>query len=196
MRAASERRPSDRLASCDSDLGPADRSRRYSAVVSTFEPIPLRERPLDRLLIAGFLSFAVTSLFVDRLAALDIDFCAEQRLWGSLCWYGRNLDPLFLSNPQWLRVMSGISAWVFGPLYFVLAWGFWRGVDAVRGLALAWAATISYSMVVHLWMEFFGDHPPPRPGLLLLVYLPYVLLPLLVIWRLRESMPFTRVVDR
>jgi hypothetical protein len=45
-------------------------------------------------------------------------------------------------------------------------------------------------------MEFFGDYPPPRPGLLMLVYLPYVVLPLLVLWRLRESSPFTRVAVR
>jgi hypothetical protein len=160
--------------------------------VSTYEPIPLRARPLDRWLIAGLLMFACTSWFVDRLAALDVDFCAEPRLWGALCWYGRELDPLFLANPQWLRVMSGISAWVFGPLYLLLAWGFARGVDAIRGPAIAWAVAILYSMVVHMWMEIFGDHPPPRLGVLMLVYLPYVLLPMLVLWRLRGPRPFTR----
>lgn len=165
-------------------------------MVSTVEPIPLRERPLDRWLILGFLTFAMTSWFVDRLAALDVDFCGEQRLWGSLCWYGRNLDPLFLANPQWLRVMSGVSAWVFGPLYLLLAWGFWRGIEAVRGPAIAWAVAISYSMVLHLWMEFFGDYPPPRPGLMMMVYLPYLLLPLVVVCRLREPTPFSRISDR
>jgi hypothetical protein len=53
-----------------------------------------------------------------------------------------------------------------------------------------------YSMVVHLWMEFFGEHPPPRPGLLLLVYLPYALVPALIGLRLRGPQPFTRRVDR
>lgn len=162
------------------------------ARVTTLEPIPLRARPVDRWLIAGFLLFASTSWFVDRLAALDVDFCGEQRMWGALCWYGRNLDPLFLANPQWLRVMSGISAWVFGPLYLALAWAFWRGVDAVRGPAVAWAVAILYSVTVHLWMEVFGDQPAPRLGILLMVYLPYVLLPVSVLWRLRTATPFTR----
>jgi hypothetical protein len=158
------------------------------------EPIPLRERPIDRWLIAGFLTFAATSLLVDRLAALDVDFCGEQRMWGALCWYGQNVDPLFLANPQWLRVMSGISAWVFGPLYFALAWGFWRGVEAVRGPAVAWAIAMVYAMIVHLWMEAFGEHPPPSFALLIPVYLPYVVLPLVVLWRLRERSPFTRAM--
>ncbi len=149
--------------------------------MTTVEPIPLRKRPLDRWLIVGFLLFASTSLFVDRLAALDVDFCGEQRMGGALCWYGQHLDPLFLANPQWLRV-----------LYLALAWAFWRGVDAARGPAVAWAVAILYSMVVHLWMEVFGDQPAPRLGILLLVYLPYVMLPLLVLWRLRSPTPFTR----
>jgi hypothetical protein len=153
--------------------------------------LELIDRPRDRWFIVGFVMFACTSVFVDRLAALDVDFCAEQRLWGALCWYGRNLDPLFLANPQWLRVMSGISAWVFGPMYLVLAWAFWRGVDAVRIPAIAWAMAMIYSMVVHLWMELFGDHPPPNPALLLAIYLPYLVLPFAVLGRLRSATPFT-----
>jgi hypothetical protein len=160
--------------------------------VTALEPIPLRERPLDRWLVVGFLLFALTSFGVDRLAALDVDVCAERSLGGSLCWYGQHLDPLYLANPQWLRVMSGLSAWLFGPLYLALAWGFWRGVDAARGPALAWAVAITYSMVVHLWMELFGALPSPRPVLMLLVYLPYLVLPFVVLARLRTSTPFTR----
>lgn len=159
-----------------------------------YEPAPLAERPRDRVLIACFMIFACTSVFVDRLAALDVDFCAEQSMGGALCWYGQHIDPLFLANPQWLRVMSGISAWVFGPLYLLFAWAFWRGVEAARGPALAWAVAILYSLVVHLWMEFFGAHPTPRPAVLLLVYLPYVLVPIAVILRLREAKPFSRML--
>lgn len=159
-----------------------------------YEPAPLAERPRDRYLILCFLVFACTSVFVDRLAALDVDFCAEQRMGGALCWYGQHIDPLFLANPQWLRVMSGISAWVFGPLYLLLAWAFWRGVEAARGPALAWAVAILYSLVVHLWMELFGEHPTPRPVVLLLVYLPYVIVPIAVILRLRSARPFSRML--
>ena len=89
-------------------------------ILVSLEPIPLRERPIDRLLIAGFLIFASTSFFVDRLAALDVDFCGEQRMWGALCWYGRTLDPLFLANPQWLRVMSGELASVLSRALIAL----------------------------------------------------------------------------
>jgi hypothetical protein len=155
--------------------------------------LELRDRPRDRWFVVGFLVFAATSFLVDRLAALDVDFCGEQRMWGALCWYGEHLDPLFLANPQWLRVMSGVSAWVFGPMYLLMAWAFWRGVEAIRLPAIAWAVAILYSMVVHLWMEFFGELPPPNAPLLLVIYLPYVALPCAVLWRLRSGRPFTRV---
>lgn len=159
------------------------------------QPIPLAQRPRDRYLMLCFVAFACTSFMVDRLAALDVDVCGEQSLGGSLCWYGRNLDPLFLANPQWLRVLSGISAWVFGPLYVLFAWAVWRGLDSVVPIARAWAVAMLYSMVVHLYMEYFGDYPPPRPWLLLGVYLPYAVLPVLVLVRLRDDRPFTRMVE-
>jgi hypothetical protein len=164
------------------------------ASVHAYEPTPIGERPRDRYLILCFLLFACTSLFVDRLAALDVDFCGEQRMGGALCWYGQTIDPLFLANPQWLRVMSGISAWVFGPLYLLFAWAFWRGVEAARAPALAWAIAILYSLTLHLYMEFFGEYPPARPIVLLLVYLPYVILPLAVLVRMREPRPFSRML--
>jgi hypothetical protein len=166
----------------------------YVAGVHAYEPTPLGERPRDRYFILCFLLFACTSLFVDRLAAIDADFCGEQRMGGALCWYGQHIDPLFLANPQWLRVMSGVSAWVFGPLYLLLAWAFWRGVETARGPAQAWAIAILYSLVVHLYMEFFGEYPTPRPVVLLLVYLPYVIVPFAVIVRMREARPFSRML--
>ncbi|PRQ06447.1 EXPERA domain-containing protein [Enhygromyxa salina] len=153
------------------------------------EPLPSSQHGRDRWLALALLGFAATSFGVDRLAALDVDFCTEQSMWGALCWYGRNLDPLFLANPQWLRVMSGISAFVFGPAYLVLAWGIWRGVEAARWPTIAWAVALLYSMVVHLWMEFFGDYPPPRPGLLLAIYLPYAVVPILALWRFSRPPP-------
>jgi hypothetical protein len=176
------------------EMFPAARALGYLPDVHAYEPTPLGERPRDRYLILCFLLFACTSLFVDRLAALDVDFCGEQRMAGALCWYGQHIDPLFLANPQWLRVMSGISAWVFGPLYLLLAWAFWRGAEVARGPALAWAIAILHSMVIQLWMEFFGEYPPARPGALLLVYLPYVIVPIVVLARLREDKPFSRML--
>lgn len=151
---------------------------------------PLSQRRGDRWIIAALLLFACTSLFVDRLAALDVDVCAEQRMAGMLCWYGQTIDPLYLDNPQWLRVMSGISAWIFGPVYLLLAWAFWRGVDACRFVAIAWAVAMSYSLIVHIWMEFFGPLPSPMPATMLAVYLPYMLLPVIVIARMRHERPF------
>jgi hypothetical protein len=162
--------------------------------VTGYEPIPLSERPRDRWFIFFFLMFASTSFFVDRLSALGVDFCAEQSLGGSLCWYGRTIDPLFLANPQWLRVISGISAWIFGPTYLLLAWAFWRGAASARGPAVGWAIAILYSLCLHLWMEFFGGHPSPRPIVMMGFYVPYVIVPIAVLVRLRDEKPFSRMI--
>lgn len=157
--------------------------------------IPLAQRPQDRWFIAWFLIFAFTSLTADRWASLDVDICAEQSLGGLLCLYGREVDPLFLSNPQWLRVISGISAWVFGPLYLLMAWAFWRGIESVRIPAQIWGVSMIYSLTLHLWMESFAGMPSPRPLIMLIVYAPYVVVPALVLWRLRSPHPFTQAED-
>jgi hypothetical protein len=51
-------------------------------------------------------------------------------------------------------------------------------------------------MVVHMWMEFFGEYPPPRPGILIAIYLPYVILPIVAAARVRSSHPFSRSSGR
>lgn len=152
---------------------------------------PLERRPHDRWLVAGLVIFALTSVFVDRLAAMDVDFNGDGWWLGVLRWYGENYDPLFLANPQWLRVMSGISAFIFGPAYLVIAWATVRGENAIRTPALVLASTLLYSMVVHLWMELYGEYPVPNLPVLLAVYAPYAAMPFALFWRFRRRSPFS-----
>jgi len=55
------------------------------------------------------------------------------------------------------------------------------------------------AMLVHLGVIFFeqfaGPHPAPVPAITLLVYGPYVLGPLLVLWRMWPGPPFDDDVD-
>ena len=95
-------------------------------------------------------------------------------------------DPLVVANPLFLQVMSGISAFVFGPLYFWLARGLWRRDPKVRAPALFWVVAMIYSMIVHVAVELWGELPPPNLMVFVGVYAPYVVVPLLVAWRVRR----------
>ena len=154
--------------------------------------IPLSERRIDWLFIVGFGMFALTSFFPDRHAAMNADptaggsFLAEM-----MAGYGRDIDPLVAANPMWLRIMSGISAFIMGPFYLVLIASFVKGWNRIRMPAIVYASAILYSLVVHIGMEFIGPYPPANAGLMLAVYFPYAALPAALAYRMRRARPFS-----
>jgi hypothetical protein len=147
-------------------------------------------RPLDRtdaVLAVTLLAFAATSLLFDRCAALDIIAADSADPFArAIHWYGERYDPLVVANPLWLRIMSAISAFVYGPLYLYFAWSLLRRGRWPRIAAAAWAWTLLYSMVVHLLVELFGELNPPDLVVFVGVYAPYVIAPALVLARLRR----------
>ncbi|MEX1362485.1 MAG: emopamil-binding family protein, partial [Nannocystaceae bacterium] len=102
-------------------------------------------------------------------------------LWG----YGELYDPLVSQNPHFLRVMSGISAFVFGPLELLIAYGLWKQRPWVRTPAFVWSVAMLYSMVVHTIVELWGDVPPPHPVIAVAAYSAYIAVPIALLWRLR-----------
>jgi hypothetical protein len=155
-------------------------------------PVPLRQRKLDQVLIFGFLTFAFTCFAFDRLAATHADLEQVDGFFARyLVVYGRTVDPLVLANPLWLRIMSGISAFAMGPFYFVMVRAFVKGDERIRIPALIYVCAILYSMVVHFGVEFFGDLPPLNLPVFLATYAPYVVVPLLLAFRMRDPHPFT-----
>ncbi len=127
---------------------------------------------------------ATAAFTMDRSAALDL--CAPdspdpfgRALWG----YGERFDPLVSANPYFLRVMSGISAFVFGPLELALAYGLWKKRRWVPPVAVLWSVAMLYSMVVHIIAELWGPLPPPHPGIALASYAAYIVVPLVLLRR-------------
>lgn len=152
---------------------------------------PRRTRLLDALLIATFASFALTSFLFDRTAALDIvGPDSSDPFARAVWWYGNKYDPLVAANPLFLQVMSGLSAFVFGPFYLYLCHGLWKRSPSVRVPAIAYAWTMLYSMVVHTAVELWGDLPPPNLLVFVGVYAIYGIAPALLLWRMREPDPF------
>jgi EXPERA (EXPanded EBP superfamily) len=138
----------------------------------------------DVLLAATMLAFAVTSLLFDRAAALDLVAADSPDLFGRLLWqFGVAYDPLVAHNPLFLRVMSGVSAFGFGPFYLWGARALWRGDPRLRVPALVYASVMSYSMLVHVAVELHGELPPPDLLVFVLVYAPYCALPIALLAR-------------
>ena len=155
------------------------------------EPTEPRRPLLDAFLVATLCAFAATSMLVDRTAALDIiGPDSADPFARAMYWYGVRYDPLVVANPLFLQVMSAISAFVFGPLYLWLARALWRRDAAIRVPALLYVVAMLYSMVVHVAVEVWGELPPPNMLVFVGVYTPYLVVPLLLAWRVRRRDPF------
>lgn len=145
----------------------------------------------DRVLVGWALLFATTSFVFDRAAALTsgpLDPHATG-IHGAFYWYASTYDPLIALNPLWLQIVSGISAFVFGPFYLTLAFALVRRRAWIRPVALAYCVAMLYSMVLFLGVHGWGEPRPPSLAIAVGVYTPYVLFPLALLRRFLPGGP-------
>ncbi len=155
-------------------------------------PPPWTALARDRALVLALVAFGATSLLFDRAAGLDLVGPESPDPFGRMLWaYGVRFDPLVAENPLFLRIMSFISGFVYGPLHLWLARALARRDPAIVGPARVWAHTILYSMVVHVAAEILWPRPPASWAILTAIYAPYVVVPLAVL-RLVERAPWCR----
>jgi hypothetical protein len=156
-------------------------------------PLPLRERPGDWLFVLAFAFFAFSSTFSDSLVARGIALAADSpSFWARAnYWYAAGTDPLLLAPPTSLQVQVTVSAFVFGPFYLLLVWAFVTGRDGIRMPAIVYVAAMVYGMVVFLGTELLGPLPPTNLPKFLAFNVPYLVIPLLLAWRMRRPYPFS-----
>lgn len=148
---------------------------------------------LDRFLTVAFLIFAATSATIDAYLAFGVEFNRNSnnpliQLIYSL--YVEGNDFLMLENPLFLRVQAGISAFVFGPFYLLLAYCLMRKKDWIRIPALMYVSAMVYGMTIVLCVQFLGKNPPGNMLVFSLGTLPYLLIPLLLGARMLKPQPF------
>jgi hypothetical protein len=156
------------------------------------EAAPLRDRPAD-LAFAAFFAFAAwSSWFSDIVPALGMTIAenSPSRLGRLAYFYAKDADPLLIASPYYLRISCFISAFVFGSFYPVLVYGLVTGKDWIRMPAIVYASAMTYGMVMFLGFEFFGPLPPTNLGWFALWNLPYLVVPLLLAYRMWEPDPF------
>ena len=156
----------------------------------------LHERKWDWLFIIVFSFFAFTSFFVDMMGALHELFLGSENPWFMktlLMQTYADCDPLFVINPPFMRVALVFSALVWGPLYLYFIWGFIKGKNAIRIPALMYSSALTVVMLMIFSEELFSQVPgwaSPLPWKFTAYNLPYLLMPLLLAFRMRSPNPF------
>lgn len=159
--------------------------------------LPLRRRPIDIVFAGVFALFIVTCIISDSVEGLGIPQVADSTnilaQWNYT--YSSQYDPLYMSEPLWLRFISGTSAFVYLPFYVVLIISLIRGWNRIQLFAVIYATMIiSLTAIPIFGVEFFGSaaERTPNPVGFLLYNGPYVVVPLILLIRMRAPLPFTR----
>jgi len=156
-----------------------------------------RRSLLDILLIAFFAVNATVVTYMIDLEQLVIadpsDF--DYPLWPPapvvdlVHWWGRTYDPLLLARPPFWRMTIWIDILFFGPFYLAALYAFIRRRNWIRVPALVWSGTMLANVLIILMEEAYGEHATDHFGMVLLANASWLLVPLLVIWRMRRE-PF------
>ncbi len=169
------------------------------------ETIPLLKRPVDIPILAFFLVNILFITYIVDLEQLVIDDPAsfQYPIWplpfmvDLVHWWGNNFDPVLIARPAWWRVTIWLDAILFGPFYVVAIYAYIRGREWIRVPSFLYSAMLLTNVCVILGEEFFGTHATPRPGLVLLVNLPWLLFPIYITARMWIwPRPFTRKAHR
>ncbi|MCU1475470.1 MAG: hypothetical protein JWQ64_163 [Subtercola sp.] len=168
-----------------------------SATTAKPASLPLAKRPFDIVFVVFFSIFFVTCLISDAIPTLGIAQTPDAPLifaqWNYA--YSSVNDPLFLHPPFWMRIVTGLSAFVYMPFYVLLVLAFIRRWNWIQLPAVIYATMIAaLTGIVVFGVEFFGELEwrTPHPGVFLLYNGAYVLIPLLLLIRMRKPLPFTR----
>ncbi|WP_051266097.1 EXPERA domain-containing protein [Nakamurella lactea] len=159
--------------------------------------LPLRDRRIDIVFAVFFAAFTITSLISDLLPTVGVDFTqpSDNFFVQSNYWYAHDTDPLFMTPPDWMRIVTGLSAFVYMPFYPVLVYALLRGRNWIQLPAVIYATMIvTLTGIVVFGVEFFGEQQwrTPNPAKFLAFNTWYVLVPLLLLIRMRKPLPFTR----
>ena len=131
------------------------------------QTIPLRERPIDWILLGFFvinLGFITYIVDLEQLVIADVTRF-EYPLWppralvDMVHWWGNNFDPLQNARPPWWRATIWIDVLLFGPFYVAAIWATVKGKEWIRVPAIFWSGVMFANVSIIMFEEYFG---PPR----------------------------------
>jgi hypothetical protein len=162
-------------------------------------PVPLRRRRIDLLFLVflvinlGFVTYIVDleQLVIPDPAHFDYPVWPPAPLVDLFHWYGNTFDPLLMARPPFWQMTIWIDVIFFGPFYAAAIYAFIRGRDWIRVPALVWSGMMMANVLIILMDERYGVHATPRFDVVLLSNLPWLLMPLAMIVRMRRDHPFT-----
>ena len=98
--------------------------------------------------------------------------------------YGHTIDPVLIARPAWWKATIAIDVFFFGPFYALALYALIRGREWIRVPSLVYSGMMMSNVLIILVEEFFGPYATPQPMVVLLLNLPWLLMPLYIIYRM------------
>ena len=163
-------------------------------------PIPLRDRPIDWVLLGffalnlGFITYIVDieQLTIADRASFTYPLWPPRPLVDLVHWWGDHFDPLLIARPPWWRATLWLDALLFGPFYAVAMWAIVKGKEWIKTPAIFWSGVMFANVSIIMFEELMGPHKSPAPFIVTMANLPWWTLPFVVTWRFaRAEHPFS-----
>ena len=163
--------------------------------------IPLYQRKLDWFFIVFFLINLLFITYIIDIEQLIIPdpYHFTQPLWPPAPMvkmihnYGTTLDPLLMARPQWWKNTIWLDVVFYGPFYVAALYAFIKGKNWIRIPAIFYSGMMFADVFIIVGEEIAGPHATPHLPTVLLLNLPWLLVPILLTLRLRKERPFTNV---
>lgn len=163
-------------------------------------------RVLEIIFFFYFASHIPITLFID-LQALLPEHVFPQQLRDLLKWYAQEFkDPMVMVPPEWFKSFIYCEAFLQMPFFPIAAYAFLKGgCKWIRTPAIVYSvhvATTLLPILAHILFHQFPKEPHPGPQtpqerwLLVSIYAPYLLVPLLITFTMLLSSTYNSDTKR
>eukprot|EP00243_Klebsormidium_subtile_P012380 TRINITY_DN7513_c0_g1_i2.p1 TRINITY_DN7513_c0_g1~~TRINITY_DN7513_c0_g1_i2.p1 ORF type:complete len:171 (+),score=5.11 TRINITY_DN7513_c0_g1_i2:123-635(+) len=150
---------------------------------------PIWRRPVDLFFILFFVVHIPTAALLDAQSILPTDWFHEELLKLTKSHIDSSGDPLVSANPPWFKALVWCEL-IFQVPYFVVAtYAFIRGKTWIRTPTVMYCAHVVTTMVPIFFELMSAALPSQKRVNLVAIYLPFLVVPLLLLARILSSGP-------
>lgn len=155
---------------------------------------PLLRRPIDILLIIFYIISALYGLLFSLPEALGVPVSIDSP-WPPLRmlydWsIAQEPTQLLTPLPIFLRSATTIDGFFHSPFLLVMIYALFTGKPWIRLWAIFFAGSSVTNMFYYFMHTLLSDHPPPNTAYYLAFNLPWMIMPMILAWRMRKPNPF------
>ncbi|MBT8399789.1 MAG: DUF2781 domain-containing protein [Rhodothermia bacterium] len=171
----------------------------YDSTDSDLERMYRRTKILDALIVSFFVfNLVFVTGMISPIQILYDDLTAiAYRPWPPsfvvewVQWWGASFDPTLMTRPVWRLTTAWIDVLLFGPFYLAAVYAFVGRRNWIRAPALMYAAVMLTNVTIIMSESSFGSVQAPFPFIVLGVFSPWIVFPVVVVIRMTKPTPFS-----